>query len=303
MADALEATLQPGGGAAAGAATAAGLAAGATMVSATARPNPSGIPYVPDAYVDADSGLSSGAAPTTAPPPLAGAAVVDEDEGTSPLVWIAGVIAVLLLAAIAFLIFQLASGGRTPAVDQVTVPNLVGLDSTTATQRATALGLTVTPTGQASSDHPEGQVLAQDPIEGTKVDPGSAIKITVATGPGTAAVPDLKNKNDTGALQAISDAGLTVGVRSEEFDPLVPVGLVARQSPLAGSVVVGRDAGRLRGLEGARAHAVPDADAHSDADADTDPDADADADPDADADADADTDAAAVRATRVGRAP
>ena len=130
MADALEATLQPGGGAAAaGAATAAGLAAGATMVSATARPNPSGIPYVPDAYVDADSGLSSGAAPTTAPPPLAGAAVVDEDEGTSPLVWIAGVIAVLLLAAIAFLIFQLASGGRTPAVDQVTVPNFVGLDS------------------------------------------------------------------------------------------------------------------------------------------------------------------------------
>ena len=77
MADALDATLQPGGGAAAGAAGAAagvaGLAAGATMVSATARPNPSGIPYVPDAYVGADSGLSSGAAPTTPPPPLTGA--------------------------------------------------------------------------------------------------------------------------------------------------------------------------------------------------------------------------------------
>ena len=49
---------QPGGGAAA--AAGAGdcrrgrCAAGATMVSATARPNPSGIPYVPDAYVDAD---------------------------------------------------------------------------------------------------------------------------------------------------------------------------------------------------------------------------------------------------------
>ena len=70
MADALDVTLQPGGGAAAGAAGAAagvaGLAAGATMVSATARPNPSGIPYVPDAYVGADSGLSSGAAPTDA---------------------------------------------------------------------------------------------------------------------------------------------------------------------------------------------------------------------------------------------
>ena len=119
MADALEATLQPGGGAAAGAAGAAagaaGLAAGATMVSATARPNPSGIPYVPDAYVGADSGLSSGTAPTTPPPPLTGAPPADDDEdGTSPLVWIAGVVAVLLLAAIAFLVFQLAGGGGTP---------------------------------------------------------------------------------------------------------------------------------------------------------------------------------------------
>ena len=89
MADALEATLQPGGGAAAGAATgaaaAAGLAAGATMVSATAQPNPAGIPYVPDAYVGANSGLSSGNAPTSPPPPLTGAPPV-EDEGTSPLV-------------------------------------------------------------------------------------------------------------------------------------------------------------------------------------------------------------------------
>ena len=81
-----------------------------------------------------------------------------------------------------------------------------------------------------------------------------------------------------------------MGVRSEEFDPLVPVGLVARQSPLAGSVVVSRDAGRLRGLEGPRAHAVPDSDAHSDADADTDSDTDADTDADADTDSDADTD-------------
>ena len=227
---------------------------------------------------------------------------MDEDEGTSPLVWIAGVIAVLLLAAIAFLIFQLASGGRTPAVDQVTVPNFVGLDSTTATQRATALGLTLTPTGQASSDHPEGQVLAQDPIEGTKVDPGSAIKITVATGPGTAAVPDLKNKNDTGALQAISDAGLTVGVRSEEFDPLVPVGLVARQSPLAGSVVVSGTPVDYVVSKGPEPTPSPTPTPDPDADADADPDADADTHADADSDADADTDAAAVRATRVGRA-
>ena len=41
----------------------------------------------------------------------------------------------LLLAAIAFLVFQLASGGRTPAVEQVTVPNFVGSTSTVANRR------------------------------------------------------------------------------------------------------------------------------------------------------------------------
>ena len=85
MADALEATPPAGRrrrGRSGGAAAAAGLAAGATVVSATARPNPSGIPYVPDAYVGADSGLSSGAAPTSRTAAAdRRAAVVDEDEG------------------------------------------------------------------------------------------------------------------------------------------------------------------------------------------------------------------------------
>src|SRR6476469_4311790 len=62
LADALDATLAPGGSAAA--AGAAGAIAGATVVSATARPNPSGIPYAPDAYVG-----GADATPPATPPP------------------------------------------------------------------------------------------------------------------------------------------------------------------------------------------------------------------------------------------
>ena len=148
----------------------------------------------------------------------------------------------------------------------------------------TALDLTLTPTGTVSSDQPEGEVLTQDPIAGTMVDRGTTIDVTVATGPGTAAVPDLKNKNDTDALQAISAAGLTVGTRSEEFDPLVPVGLVARQSPLAGSVVVKGTPVDYVVSKGPEPTPSP----TPTPDADTDPDADADPDAHADADADAD---------------
>ncbi|MEA2619508.1 MAG: eukaryotic-like serine/threonine-protein kinase, partial [Chloroflexota bacterium] len=211
MADALEATLIGGAGAGAVGAAAAGAAAtgalaGATVVSATARPNPSGIPYVPDAYVGAESAPSSGG---VAPPLVTGAgseALVrrDEENGTSPLVWVAGRIAIALLVAIAFLVFQLASGHATPAA-QVTVPNFVGQSSQAAAQTATQLGITLDPTNQVASAQVPGTILAQDPPAGTMVDKGSAVKVTVATGLGSTAVPDLRGKDDSGALQAISD--------------------------------------------------------------------------------------------------
>ena len=129
LADALDATLAPGGSAAAagaaaavagGAATAgpadsragavaAGALVGATVVSATARPNATGIPYAPDAYASTDPGAAG--APPPVPPATPPTGVPPEDEGISPLVWGAGALALLLLVVVAFLVFQAASGG------------------------------------------------------------------------------------------------------------------------------------------------------------------------------------------------
>src|SRR5207342_2792991 len=155
---------------------------GATVVSATARPNPAGVPYAADAYAGADTGAPG--APTPVPPTTPPTGLPPEDEGTSPLVWGAGALALLLLVVVAFFVFQAASGRGTPAPQQVTVPNFVGMTSAAASQQATTLGLTLTSTAQVASDQPEGQVLAQDPPAGTKVDEGSTVKITVATGLG-----------------------------------------------------------------------------------------------------------------------
>ncbi|MEA2653333.1 MAG: eukaryotic-like serine/threonine-protein kinase, partial [Chloroflexota bacterium] len=257
MADALEATLAPSGSAAgaAGAAAVGGLAGGAagaaaggaagalggaTVISATARPNPAGIPYVPDAYVGADDGLSAGGA--LPPPAVRGRpapAVLEEGPRSSgALAWVAGIVAIALLIAIAFLVFQLASGGGKPPVAQVTVPTFIGLSSDAAAQKANQLGLTLSPTGQVASDQVAGTVLAQDPAPGTTVDKGTAVKITVATAVGSVPVPDLRNKDESTAVQAIFDAGLKVGVRSDDYDPIVPVGMVARQNPTAGLLVL-----------------------------------------------------------------
>ena len=147
LADALEATLAPGGSAAAAGAAAAvaggaaaagpadsqagavaaGALVGATVVSATARPNPAGIPYAPDAYASTDTGASGRTA--------AGAADAADDRRAArgrraPARW-SGAPArsrCCCWPSIAFLVFQAASGGVRHRRAQVTVPNFVGHD-------------------------------------------------------------------------------------------------------------------------------------------------------------------------------
>jgi serine/threonine-protein kinase len=144
---------------AAGAVGAAGLAAGAARgaaTSATARANPGAIPYAPDAYADGASGrpatydraTSRGAAGGT---PVRRATrpyepVADDPGGTSPAVWVAGIVAILILAAVGFLVFRLLSGPSTTPVAQVTVPNFVNRTLNDAQQLAASAGVTLTPT-------------------------------------------------------------------------------------------------------------------------------------------------------------
>src|SRR4051794_31690204 len=216
-------------GAVAGAAIAgAGPMSSPTVVSATARPNPTAVPYDPAAYATADDAAIVGGASTSK--------IADEDTGTSPLVWVAGILAIALLAAIAFLVFQLISGNRTAAPTQVVVPNFVGTLVSAASTQADDLGITLDPTGQ-ESNQAVGTILDQDPPPGRKIDKGSAVKVTVAAAAGTVPVPDVKNKPENEGLQALVDAGLKLGVRGEAFDPAVPAGSIVFQNPSAGIVV------------------------------------------------------------------
>ena len=230
MGDALDATLDQG------ASGAAGLGAAATVVAASgvANANPGAVPYPQDAYATAASANPPPAAPPVAPPPLD-----DQDQagGPGPVVWIAGVIAIVLLAAIAFLVFQLASGGgSTKPGTTVTVPNFVGQLIVDATTTADGLGITLVSTAE-TSDQPVGTILSQDPPVGATIKAGGQVNVTVAAGVGTVPVPDLRNLTEQQAVQAIADAGLSIGLRTDAFDPLVPVGVIVGQSPSAGVVV------------------------------------------------------------------
>ena len=248
------AAIASGAGAPALVAGAAGVGA-TSQTSAIARPNPNAIPYAPDAYV-ADAPYRPPSDPYRRAPmatPGAGARGAgaaagrppvqrnDEDDrpgGTSPAVWAAGIMAILILAVVAFVVFRLLSGSGATPVAQVTVPDFVNKTLVQAQALATQAGITVSPTATTAPSGVVGDtVLSQNPAAGTKIDKGGTVSLVVAAGTETVAVPDLRNHSETDAFNLLAAAGLTFGPKTEAFDPLVPVGMVISQSPTPNVIV------------------------------------------------------------------
>ncbi len=233
------------GAVAAGAPGAAGAAAGAagarTVASAQARPNPPA-PYPPDAYARGGSPaapVSTRGAPPP-PPPQDG----DEEGGSGPWAWVAGLLGLAILLVVAFVLFQVLTGaggsaGPSPSASpvSVTVPDFVGMDVDAAKLQADSLGLTLVVGGTQESDLPENQVLSQDPVADTVVDSGSDVTVVTARGKAAVPVPDLRGKTESEAVQLIVTEGLTLGARTEDYDPFTPAGSVMAQQPGPGIIV------------------------------------------------------------------
>ncbi len=247
MADALEASREAATGGAAAyppptqppasrAAAGAGLAAGAGV----ARSNPTVMSYPPDAYADGgidDDGPYRDRAPVDRGRRRPPRPDDDEGAGTSPVVWLAGLVAIALLAAVAFLVVQLLSGPpEPPPPGEVNVPEFVGTLLADATREAEDLGLVLEPTN-APSDQPTGTIIDQTPVPESVVKVGSTVRVTVAEGIEQVAVPDLRNKTVAQAVQELVAEGLTPGIETKAFDPVVLEGFIVTQRPFPGEVI------------------------------------------------------------------
>jgi beta-lactam-binding protein with PASTA domain len=120
----------------------------------------------------------------------------------------------------------------------VAVPDVVGLTQASATTAITGAGLIVgTVTQQPSSTVPAGSVIAQNPLGGQQVPPGSAVNLVVSSGPALATVPDVVGLTQVSATTAITGAGLIVGTVTQQPSSTVPAGSVIAQNPLGGQQV------------------------------------------------------------------
>jgi beta-lactam-binding protein with PASTA domain len=127
----------------------------------------------------------------------------------------------------------------------VSVPNVVGLTQAGATSALTGAGLTVGTVSTASSATvPSGSVISENPLAGTNVGYGSAVNLTVSTGP-PVSVPNVVGLTQAGATGALTGAGLTVGTVSTASSATVPSGSVISENPLAGTGVTSGSAVNL----------------------------------------------------------
>ena len=76
-------------------------------------------------------------------------------------------------------------------------------------------------------------MLEQDPLAGEKADEGSTVNLSVSTGPGKGAVPDVVDQPEGEAIDELEDAGFMVKSEREASSD-IDEGNVIRTSPSAG---------------------------------------------------------------------
>lgn len=113
-------------------------------------------------------------------------------------------------------------------VQDVTVPNVVGLTQTKARQVLGNAGLKMRATEKTSAEESAGVVLSQDPVANTTVPINSTIAVVVSSGPPLVKVPDVRGKSEDDATTTLENLGLTVKTEYVA-DPSTNV---VKQSPL-----------------------------------------------------------------------
>jgi beta-lactam-binding protein with PASTA domain len=119
----------------------------------------------------------------------------------------------------------------------VSVPYVVGMNETDANSAITAVSLIVgTVTYEYSDTVADGNVIRQEPLDGTIVPMGSPVNLVVSLG--QPEVPNVVNMNESDANSAITAVdNLTVGTVTYEDSDVVVAGLVISQNPTGGTVV------------------------------------------------------------------
>ena len=117
---------------------------------------------------------------------------------------------------------------------RVSVPDVIGLDRTSAVDQLDSKGFAVS-VAEQNSDQPVDQVLSQDPAAGTRLSRGARVTITVSKGPQQVSVPDLVGRDAAAAERALRAAGLSAATQQRTVTSADQDGKVLDQHPGGGA--------------------------------------------------------------------
>jgi serine/threonine-protein kinase len=119
---------------------------------------------------------------------------------------------------------------------QMQVPDLKGMGVSEAIARLASLGLKIGDTKtQEDASIDKDKIITTIPPAGTKVKKDEAVTIVVSQGIETVDVPRLIGRALSTAKRLVEEKGLVVGNVTYEVSTEIDVGIVMRQSPVAGA--------------------------------------------------------------------
>jgi serine/threonine-protein kinase len=135
-----------------------------------------------------------------------------------------------------------AEKGSTISVDVVgtqvkEVPGVAGSARAEAEQALRAAGFEVEVDERESSFENQNRIMSQNPSGGTRSEVGSAVTITVGTGPSSVPVPRLYGRTPAQAESVLQGAGLTLGAQSRDYSSEVAEGSIFFQNLSVGANV------------------------------------------------------------------
>jgi eukaryotic-like serine/threonine-protein kinase len=170
-----------------------------------------------------DNGRSPGSTPTTPD---------DEDEQTAKrrrrLRW--GLIAAAVVAIVALILVLALT--RPSSSGTVTVPNVTGQSETAASAALRRAGLVPVPALTANASVPKEVVIGETPPAGSTVGKGTHVTISVSTGPGSSALPDVAGLTAAQATSKLKSAGFKPTTEAQP-STTVPDGRVITTEPAA----------------------------------------------------------------------
>jgi beta-lactam-binding protein with PASTA domain len=117
---------------------------------------------------------------------------------------------------------------------EVQVPAVIGMAPYEAERAVAGLGLQVQVERQYySAQVPEGRIMTQLPLSGTKVRRGWQVRVAQSLGPQRVVIPDVTKQSERAAEWNIQRRGLEVGSTAEMQLPGTPADQVLAQSPPA----------------------------------------------------------------------